>query len=169
MEPVSGTSGWRRRMGRAIDDTDAEIYREHGPALVRFATGLVGPDDAADVVQTAVMRAFTARGWSDVANRRAYLYRTVLNVARSHHRSAIRRRARELRAASAEAVEPPELRPEVLEAVAALSPRQRAVVYLTYWEDLDEAAVAQRLDMGRGSVRRHLGRARDRLRRVLDE
>jgi len=156
-------------MSRRIDARDAEIYREHGPGLIRFATGLVGPSDAPDVVQTAVIRAFTARGWAAVENPRAYLYRTVLNVARSEHRSTMRRRAREVRAVAVGVHENPEVRPEVLEAVGSLSPRQRAVVYLTYWEDLDEATVAATLGIGRGSVRRHLARGREKLRSRLDE
>ena len=62
---------------------------------------------------------------------------------------------------------PPEVRPEVLEAVARLSLRQRAVIVLTYWEDLEPAQVAIRLQIGEGSVRRHLARARARLREEL--
>lgn len=156
-------------MGRAFDEKDTEIYREHAPALIRFANGLVGPNDAADVVQTAVVRAMTSSGWEHVVNHRAYLYRSVTNEANSQHRSAMRRRAREMRTADPAIEYPPEIRPEVLEALGGLSPRQRAVMYLTYWEDLDEASVAERLGIGRGSVRRHLGRGREKLRQVLDE
>jgi DNA-directed RNA polymerase specialized sigma24 family protein len=59
-------------------------------------------------------------------------------------------------------------RPEVRQAVARLSMRQRAVVVLTYWADLAPPAVAERLGISEGSVRRHLARARARLREVLD-
>ncbi len=156
-------------MVRAFDEKDAELYREHGPGLVRFATSLVGPNDAADVVQNAVVRAFTSSSWEHVANHRAYLYRSVMNEANSQHRSTMRRRAREMRMAHPAVEYPQEVQPEVLEAVGSLSPRQRAVMYLTYWEDLDEATVAERLGIGRGSVRRHLGRGREKLRTVLDE
>jgi RNA polymerase sigma factor (sigma-70 family) len=155
--------------GKAFSDHEARLYRDHGPALVRFATGLVGPHDAADVVQAAVLRAFTARSWATVSNHKAYLYRSVANEARSQYRSTMRRRARELRTAHAAVAHNPEIRPDVLEAVGALSPRQREVVYLTYWEDLDEAQVAERLGIGRGSVRKHLGRGREKLRELLDE
>jgi hypothetical protein len=34
-------------------DDDAEVYGKHAEALVRFATVLDGPDDAADLVQSA--------------------------------------------------------------------------------------------------------------------
>jgi len=47
--------------------------------------------------------------------------------------------------------------------------QQRAVIHLTYWEDLTPSVVATRLGVSEGTVRRQLARARDRLRKVLDE
>jgi RNA polymerase sigma-70 factor (ECF subfamily) len=93
----------------------------------------------------------------------------VLNAARSGHRSAARREKREVRVADRTVLEPPDVRPEVLDAVRGLSERQRAVVYLTYWDDLDAASIARLLDISEGSVKRHLARARDQLRRKLDD
>jgi RNA polymerase sigma factor (sigma-70 family) len=52
--------------------------------------------------------------------------------------------------------------------VQRLSLRQRAVVFLTYWEDLGPASVAELLGISEGAVRRHLARARARLKEVLD-
>ncbi|MEZ5410241.1 MAG: sigma-70 family RNA polymerase sigma factor [Acidimicrobiales bacterium] len=60
-----------------------------------------------------------------------------------------------------------DISPEVAATVAALSPQQRAVIFLTYWEDLDVRAVADLLDVSEGTVRRHLARARSKLREVL--
>lgn len=148
---------------------DADIYAKYSDALVRFATGLVGPTDAADVVSEAVLRAMTHRSWPTVQHHRAYLYRSVVNEARMHHRSTMRRRARELRTYVEESDSIPDIQPEVLEAVATLSTRQRASVFLTYWEGLTTHEVASRLDISEGSVKRHLARARSRLRGLLDE
>ena len=148
---------------------DEEIYQKHADELVRFATGIVGPTDAPDVVADAVIRAMTSRGWVRVTNHRAYLYRSVLNQARMHHRSTMRRRAREMRTFHTETVDMPDVRPEVLEAVGSLSPRQRASVFLTYWEGLTPGEVATRLATSEGSVKRHLARARKKLRGLLDE
>ncbi len=149
--------------------TDEEIYRKYADDLVRFATGLVGPFDAQDVVTDACLRAFGAGGWHGVSNHRAYLYRSVLNQARSHHRSTIRRRLRELRAATSEEEAPYEVDVDVLAAVDKLSVQQRASVVLTYWEDLTPAEVGSRLGISEGSVKRHLARARARLKELLDE
>lgn len=150
-----------------MDDHDAEVYEKHADELVRFATGLVGPNDAQDVLSMAVIRAFTSPGWAGVTNRRAYLYRSVLNAARFTRRSELRRQARETRFTTPSVWDPPEVRPEVLDAVGRLSARQRAVIFLTYWDDLDPVAVAELLALSEGSVRRHLARARSKLRRIL--
>lgn len=147
---------------------DEMIYRKHADGLVRFATGLVGPFDAPDVVTDACLRAFGSRQWPSVTNQRAYLYRSVLNGARSHHRSTMRRRAREQRAAELPVATAVETDVDVLEAVAKLSVQQRAAVVLTYWDDLPPAAVAALMGTSEGSVKRHLARARSRLRGLLD-
>jgi DNA-directed RNA polymerase specialized sigma24 family protein len=44
---------------------------------------LVGPDQAPDVVSTVVLRVLKRRHLSDLENPRAYLFRSVLNEARS--------------------------------------------------------------------------------------
>lgn len=150
-----------------MDLTDAELYDKYADDLIRFATGLVGPSDAADVLSTAVLNALSSPRWPDVTNKRAYLYRSVVNAATSMHRSSLRRAARELRVAQSDAVFPADVRPEVLEAVGALSVQQRAVIFLTYWEDLDVVAVADMLNIGTGSVKRHLARGRANLRTAL--
>jgi len=152
-----------------LEMTDEEIYRKYADDLVRFATGVVGPFDAPDVVTDACLRAFGSKAWPTVTNHRAYLYRSVLNQARSHHRSTLRRRVREMRAALPEHTHLNEADLDVLAAVDRLSVQQRASVVLTYWEDLAPAHVAARLGVSEGSVKRHLARARSRLKELLDD
>jgi RNA polymerase sigma-70 factor (ECF subfamily) len=151
-------------------DDDVETYRRHAAELVRYATVLVGPDDAPDVVADAVVAAFASRSWRDVDNRRAYLYRAVLTRSASHHRASRRRRHREERAAALVPAPPDEAPPAIdaHRALAALSEQQRAVVYLTYWEDLAPGQIADLLGISDGTVRKQLARARDHLRRILD-
>jgi RNA polymerase sigma-70 factor (ECF subfamily) len=166
----------RRTVTRKIDrrdhtvvQDDADLYRKHAEELTRLATGLVGPDAAADVVSAAVLGCLAHRGWRQVENRRAYLFRSVVNESAKFHRANARRWSRERRVADASAVDPPEVRPEVLAAVGRLSYRQRAVIVLTYWADLDPVRIGDLLGITEGSVRRHLARARARLKEVLDD
>jgi RNA polymerase sigma-70 factor, ECF subfamily len=154
----------------ATDVMDNEtVYRNYSAELTRYATGLVGPFDAPDVVTDACLRAFESRSWPDVTDRRAYLYRTVLNVANDHHRRTLSRRLREMRVAGREETPDPSgsIDVEVLDAVARLSVQQRAAVFLTYWEDLRPDAVAERMGVSTGTVKRHLDRARKRLGELL--
>lgn len=146
-----------------------EVYRKYGEELTRYATGLVGPFDASDVVTEACLKAFVARSWPDVLDRRAYLYRTVLSVANDHHRRTLSRRIREIKAAEPERIPDPsgDIDLEVLDAVARLSVQQRAAVFLTYWEDLGPDDVAKRMGVTSGTVKRHLARARKRLGELL--
>lgn len=146
-----------------------QVYRNYSTELTRYATGLVGPFDAPDVVTDACLKAFESRTWPDVVDRRAYLYRTVLSVANDHHRSTLSRRLRELKTAERDEIPDHSLSVdlEVLEAVERLSVQQRAAVYLTYWEDLPPDVVAKRMGVAPGTVKRHLARARKRLGELL--
>jgi RNA polymerase sigma-70 factor (ECF subfamily) len=150
-------------------DDRAEVYRRHAEELTRYATALVGPTDAPDVVIDGVMAAFASPGWAAVANQRAYLYRAVLNRALGERRSAGRRGRREALAARPEATADTSPSVDAQRALRVLSPQQRAVVYLTYWDDLTPAQVADLLGVGEGTVRKQLARAREQLRKVLDD
>ncbi len=145
----------------------SEVYRRHADELVRYATALVGPADAPDVVVDAVVAAFGSPAWSKVENQRAFLYRVVLNRSLSVRRSDARRVARELRVAGSEPVAAGESSLDAQRALAGLSPQQRAVVYLSYWEDLTPAQIAALLEVSEGTVRKQLARAREQLRRIL--
>ncbi len=150
-----------------VEASDGDVYRKYADDLTRFATGLVGPSNAADVVSDAVLSCLGSPGWSTVHEKRSYLYRSVFNRAAEFHRATGRRRAREERVALPELVDPPEVRPEVLRAVQALSVKQRAVIVLTYWEDLGPSAIAQLMGISEGAVKRHLARARSHLKEEL--
>jgi DNA-directed RNA polymerase specialized sigma24 family protein len=66
----------------ANDADDAELYGRVAQELIWFATALVGPVDAPDVVSAAVVKALATPGWPAVVNRRAYLYRSVFKRCR---------------------------------------------------------------------------------------
>jgi len=148
---------------------DAEVYRLHADELTAFATSVVGPHDAPDVVSAAVLAAFSSSGWHTVSNPRAYLYRTVYNECLRLSKRNSERAKRERLALVPRDVHLPDVRPDVADAVRALSPQQRAVVVLTYWQDFSIASVAEHLGISDGSVRKHLARARANLREVLND
>jgi RNA polymerase sigma factor (sigma-70 family) len=145
------------------------LYRFHVHGLMRFATTLVGPSDAADVVSDAIESLLASNQLASAEDPPALMHRAVFAKARSMQRSSFRRRAREQRFARELTVKSPSLRPDVVAAVVGLSPRQRACVYLTYWHDLAPAEVGRWLDISEGTVKRHLARARAHLRRIIDE
>ncbi len=149
------------------EDEVAECYGAHADELVRFAASLVGSSDADDVVSAAVLgvlRAPTDR----VDDLRAYLYRSVLNAARKHWRTLDRRARREAIRYDLP-VESTDPRPEIAAALGRLSPQQRAVIHLAYWDDLTPPMIADALGVGEGTVRRQLARARSKLSEVLDD
>jgi RNA polymerase sigma-70 factor (ECF subfamily) len=156
-------------MMMTMTPSDTELYQAHADELIRYATVLVGPDDAPDVVIDAMLAAFGSAAWRSVEQPRAYLYRCVLNTATSRHRSTTRRRDREARVALAShTVPPPDSSIDTHRALATLSPQQRAVVFLTYWEDQTPTQIAATLDVSEGTVRKQLARARAQLRKVID-
>lgn len=145
------------------------LYDAHRASLVRFATALVGPSDAQDAVSEAMASLLRGESLANAENPRALMYAAVLAKARSMQRSLYRRRARERRFAESVIQEAPQVRPDVLDAVLRLSVRQRACVFLMYWEDLSAPQVGERLGLGEGTVKRYLARARAHLREMLDE
>lgn len=149
--------------------SDAALYAQVAPELIRFAATLVGPSGAEDLFSTAVVNAFTSSRWPAVANQRAYLYRCVVNEAHKQRRTTDRRLAREIRVAERPATDigAGGLDPSVLAALRRLTVRQRAVIYLTYWSDLTPKQVADTLDSSLRTVERDLTTARTRLEELL--
>ena len=148
----------------------SDVFERYGVELTRFATSVVGPTDAQDIVSEALLRTLWSPGWDEVANQRAYLYRAVMSQVRMMHRSDERRRHREREAEAMVTVRASiDGTVDVWDALGHLTVDERAVVFLTYWEDLTEPETADHLDVSERTVRRRLGRARHKLGRLLDE
>jgi len=146
------------------------VYTRHVDELVRFASGLIGPDHAPDVVADAFVRLTRSAAWAEANNHRALWFRAVVFEAQSWKRSTARRRAREQRSIADRSLAPlsePTGIDRVGNAVDDLSAQQRAVIVLAYWQDLDPSAIAVLLDVSEGTVRKQLSRAREKLRKVL--
>jgi RNA polymerase sigma-70 factor (sigma-E family) len=130
--------------------------------------------DAEDLVQECLFK--VARRWPRVrvmAQPRAYARRILVNVAFDDARGRARRRSELDEAATV--IDGPardllvglETRAELLDALALLSPRQRAVLVLRYFNDLTEAQTAEVLGCSPGTVKSSASRGLARLREVL--
>lgn len=147
--------------------TAEELWRAHAAELLRFATVLVGPNDAGDIVVEALLRSERSIACGGVHSPRAYLFRAVANRAGDLRRSRARRWARDLAAIGPAVAAATDTFVDVRRAVAKLSLIQRGVVYFAYWEDMTERDIAELLQLSPGTVHRHLDLARHRLREVL--
>jgi RNA polymerase sigma-70 factor (sigma-E family) len=149
-----------------------EFAEVTSPRLRRTAFLLCGDwHTAEDLVQTTLAKVFVS--WRKIRRQdaaHAYAARTLVNTYLADKR--LKRVAEVLTGRLPERpVEspPPELRIVVLEALATLPPRGRAVVVLRYWEDMSVEQVAAVLGCSQGNVKSQSARALDKLRAVLGD
>ncbi|TDC43023.1 SigE family RNA polymerase sigma factor [Micromonospora sp. KC213] len=154
--------------------TFEEYVHARGAALVRFARLLTGDDHRADdLVQEVLAKAYVRwRRISSADRPDVYVRRMLVNGNTSWWR---RRSNRELsvaevadRPSGADLGTNASERDFMWRLVTRLPPRQRAVLVLRYYEDLDDATIAEILDCSPVTVRttalRALAILRDRYR-----
>lgn len=139
-----------------------ELVTQRGDALLRYATLLCGSrDDAADLVQDALVRTFgRLRNGFGVESAEAYVRRAILNA----HLDGGRRASRWRRIAPLEyrPDEQPSIAPAVeqrldlLAELQKLAPRERACLVLRYYDDLKVDDIARTLGISAGAVKRYL-------------
>ena len=158
-----------------MTDPLEEAYVAHADELIRYATAIVGPDDATDVVVDTMVKVFGGRGdelaHGEDQHLRAYLFRAVYTGALDHERARERRRRREtsfVRRTERRTWSEPNVSLDARRALDRLSEQQRAAVFLVYWCDHTADDAAELLGVSSGTVRKQLARARARLREVLD-
>ncbi len=143
--------------------TDEEIYVKYRDELIRYATVLVGPADAEDVLSAVLTRIYNSRrSLSRLESPRPYLMKSVLNE------SINRRNARRELPLLEVAVEPVRSQPEVLQAVQALPQQQRAAIYLSYWCGMPSDEIGDLMGCRPATVRRYVHLARRKLEAVLN-
>jgi RNA polymerase sigma-70 factor (sigma-E family) len=149
-----------------------EFAAGRGPALSRAAFVLTGNHQAAeDLLQEALAK--TAVHWRRVeagGKPEAYVRKVMLNQLRSWLR---RRRFAEVpiegiaeRAGGTDVADQVTQRVSLSRALVSLPPRQRAVLFLRFYEDMSEVATAEQLGCSVGTVKRHAHDALGALRRT---
>jgi RNA polymerase sigma-70 factor (sigma-E family) len=160
-----------RTSAAAVPVDFAEYVAARGHALVRFANLLTGDAHLAeDLVQDALARLYLR--WSRIG-RSDHLDLYVRKVVVNAYRSWWRRPTNQERPAAdpgLDRAEPVRHDTEAAERDAMwrliqdLPRRQRAVIVLRYYEDLDDASIAEILDCSAVTVRTHAMRALHTLR-----
>jgi RNA polymerase sigma-70 factor (ECF subfamily) len=175
---------------RAGDVSSFErLVAEQSPRLVNLAYRLTDRrEDAEEIVQEAFFRLHRSlddfRGESSLGT---WLYRTVSRLAIDHlRRERLKRRIFFFRKDESEpdpieiAVDPAgrgpdrhlqdqQLRQQLRHVLSKLPPRQKSVFVLRHYEELSIKEIAAVLNLEDGTVKTHLHRAVQLLRRELDE
>jgi RNA polymerase sigma-70 factor (sigma-E family) len=156
---------------RSVGDQFEEFVRTRSAMLGRTAYLLTGNrHDAEDLLQAALARAATH--WERLDDPEAYVRRVLYTQAVSGWRARLRRPVERL------GVEPPpvpapgvevEVRVVLDQALRRLTPRQRAVLVLRYYEDRTEAQAAHILGCAIGTVKSQTRHALARLRALSPE
>ncbi len=153
-------------------DEFAEFAAAASPRLRRTAFLLCGDwHTAEDLAQATLAKLFVS--WRRISRRdKAYAYatRTLLNTYLADRR--LKRAGEVLTGRLPERPleqQAPELRIMVLDALAALPPRARAVVVLRYWADMSVEQVATLLGCSEGTVKSQSARGLDKLRPLLGD
>jgi RNA polymerase sigma factor (sigma-70 family) len=175
-QPLSDTELITRVLVRDDRRAFSELVARHQSAVRGLLRRLTGGDvaQADDLAQETFLRAYRGlRGYRGGAKFSSWLYRIACNVFFSRDRGS-REAPPEplaLEEGSPEMSLPDALleRYDLERALAALKPRERAALVLTYANELTHEEAAVVLDCPLGTLKTHVARAKEKLRRRLEE
>lgn len=154
----------------------AEAMRVHGDAVYRLAFARCrNTADAEDIFQTTFLRFYASHiPFGNPEHEKAWLLRVCINACKDLQKSAWRTKVSampdEFDAPDTSARKETTPQEEALdEAMQRLSPEQRTVVHLHYFEGFSTGETAQMLGMRSATVRSHLHRARIAMRNALED
>jgi RNA polymerase sigma-70 factor, ECF subfamily len=177
MDPVAPAAG-----SSAIDDTlhmDEEAFRAFytrtsGMVWAYLARATNDPSAADDLLQEAYYRLLRSRtAFESEDHRRNYLFRIATNLVRDRYRRPRIDNAQlpedgeaNIRAGG-DLAEQTQQRADIQRALAALSHRERELVWLAYGQGSTHQEIAGALGLKTGSIKPMLFRARRKLARML--
>lgn len=154
----------RRRDAENQFDTFVELY----PMLRRFAAVVADADmDPDDLVQDALAATLKRHELTEIHRPGPYLKQAIMHAVTNQRRRAARFRllSPRLRGDS----ETADHYPSDLAMLDALTPTDRAVIFLSDVEGLPGAVIAEELGLTHSAVRKRISRSRKQLRRLLSE
>jgi RNA polymerase sigma-70 factor (ECF subfamily) len=146
------------------------LYRADLPRFVRTATAITGDEAAGrDAVQDAFVQAVRKReSYKSDAPLETWVWRIVINEALALRRERVPAFA-SISATAESTNGVPEHDADVRAWIASLPERQRLVVFLRYFADLDYRSIATALEVEVGTVSATLAAAHAALRRAHKE
>jgi RNA polymerase sigma-70 factor (ECF subfamily) len=171
---------WGDRLGDGEHDDECvdprEVVVRYRVEMFRFARSLTRSDaDAEDLAQSAALRALESDALRDPQRAKAYLFTILRNLATDQ----ARRRARLVIEPRADLPDAPSTDASVDEmltraedwaepraAMAELPELHREILHLRFAEELDNAAIAQRLHITEHAARQRVYRAMQALRAI---
>ena len=146
------------------------LAQQHKDAVFRVAFScLKSRADADDVTQTVLLRLYeTDKTFESDEHAKYWLIRVTLNECKKHWRSPWRHTEDYAEYANTLTFEQPRYS-EVFDAVMALDPKYRVVIYLYYYEGYSIREISKLLQIPVPTVGTRLSRGRERLRQLLKE
>jgi RNA polymerase sigma-70 factor, ECF subfamily len=158
---------------RAASDGDfvaaiERLSRDRYQRFLALAVAMLGDlDRGRDAVHEAFVRALRSRGeLRRVESLPAWLWQTVVNVCRDEYRHAVAYLDEGYEPEAHNAAEP---NIELRAVIAALPERQRLVLFLRHYADLDYDSIAKVLGIERGTVAATLHKTHAKLREAMTE
>lgn len=148
-------------------DEILRLFHQYKDAVYRLALSLTGsPADAEDVTQTVFLKPMEKQPELEPGKERAWLLQVTANECRSLYRWLRRRSTVSLDEALAVAA--PEYTP-LLTHVMQQRPKDRAVLYLFYYEGFSTEEIGRMLHTSQSAVTTRLHRARKTLKATLEQ
>ena len=142
------------------------LFNRYRDDVYRLAVNYThNPQEAEDVCQTVFLK-LVEQGELTPGKEKAWLMQVTANECRSLLRSGWWKRTAPLD----DTVPAPQTQAdETIQAVTALPPKYRVVIYLRYYENYTTTEIAQLLKISQSTVTTRLSRGRERLKILLKE
>lgn len=170
---------WTRRLSASDNGALDELMRFIHPALLGYATRLVGDRDAAyDILQEAFVKIWQVRSTLDPGRSlKALLYRIVYTRALNHNRMKKRAKEEDLAMVRGEGLRQPSVEEEMdahrlgvhmNQWIDELPPRRQEAFRLSRFEGLSHQEIAMVMELSAQTVTKHIMLALQHLRDRLN-